>query len=99
MGFAIAGASARGFVESRSSGTDSDRAEGIGRANCGGCVAGAISIADAQIYLAAGRAGRVTMDKTLELLARYESRNVTFMEADRSWPIVWERARGMYVWD
>ncbi|MGZ5544962.1 MAG: aspartate aminotransferase family protein [Limisphaerales bacterium] len=39
------------------------------------------------------------MDKTLQLLARYESRNVTFMEDDRSWPIVWERARGMYVWD
>jgi acetylornithine/succinyldiaminopimelate/putrescine aminotransferase len=39
------------------------------------------------------------MDKTLQLLARYESRNVTFMEEDRSWPIVWERARGMYVWD
>lgn len=39
------------------------------------------------------------MDKTLQLLARYESRNVTYMEVDRSWPIVWERARGMYVWD
>jgi acetylornithine/succinyldiaminopimelate/putrescine aminotransferase len=39
------------------------------------------------------------MDKTLELLTRYESRNVTYMEQDRSWPIVWERARGMYVWD
>jgi acetylornithine/succinyldiaminopimelate/putrescine aminotransferase len=39
------------------------------------------------------------MDKTLQLLARYESRNVTYMEEDRSWPIVWERARGMYVWD
>lgn len=39
------------------------------------------------------------MDKTLELLARYESRNVTYIEEDRSWPIVWERARGMHVWD
>src|SRR5436190_368960 len=39
------------------------------------------------------------MDKTLQLLARYESRNVTYMEEDRSWPIVWQRARGMYVWD
>jgi acetylornithine/succinyldiaminopimelate/putrescine aminotransferase len=39
------------------------------------------------------------MDKTLELLGRYESRNVTYMEEDRSWPIVWERAKGMYVWD
>ncbi|HEY6226437.1 MAG TPA: aspartate aminotransferase family protein, partial [Verrucomicrobiae bacterium] len=49
--------------------------------------------------MAAGRARGVTMDKTLELLARYESRNVTYMEADRSWPIVWERALGMHVWD
>ena len=39
------------------------------------------------------------MDKTLQLLARFESRNVTYMENDRSWPIVWERARGMHVWD
>src|SRR3954467_4919417 len=39
------------------------------------------------------------MDKTLQLLARYESRNVTYMEDERPWPIVWERASGMYVWD
>jgi acetylornithine/succinyldiaminopimelate/putrescine aminotransferase len=37
--------------------------------------------------------------KTLKLLQEYESRNVTFMESDRSWPIVWERASGMFVWD
>lgn len=36
---------------------------------------------------------------TLELLRRYESRNVTFMEPDGSWPIVWERAKGVHVWD
>lgn len=36
---------------------------------------------------------------TLELLRRYESRNVTFMEQDGSWPIVWQRARGVHVWD
>ena len=36
---------------------------------------------------------------TLELLRRYESRNVTFMEQDGSWPIVWARARGVHVWD
>src|SRR6185369_16253976 len=35
----------------------------------------------------------------LRLLRTYESRNVTFMEPDGSWPIVWERARGVYVWD
>ena len=36
---------------------------------------------------------------TLALLRSHESRNVTFMEADGSWPIVWERARGVNVWD
>src|SRR5215831_16619489 len=35
----------------------------------------------------------------LELLRKYESRNITFIEADGSWPIVWERARGVHVWD
>jgi 4-aminobutyrate aminotransferase-like enzyme len=37
--------------------------------------------------------------KTLDLLHDYESRNITFVEADGSWPIVWERARGAQVWD
>ena len=37
--------------------------------------------------------------ETLELLERFESRNVTFIEPDGSWPIVWERARGAQVWD
>jgi 4-aminobutyrate aminotransferase-like enzyme len=35
----------------------------------------------------------------LSLLLRYESRNVTFIDADGTWPIVWERARGVHVWD
>jgi 4-aminobutyrate aminotransferase-like enzyme len=35
----------------------------------------------------------------IELLREYESRNILFTEADGSWPIVWERARGVYVWD
>jgi len=35
----------------------------------------------------------------LALLRSYESRNVTFLEPDGSWPIVWERARGVHVWD
>src|SRR2546430_17421579 len=34
-----------------------------------------------------------------DLLRRYESRNVTFIEPDGSWPIIWERARGGHVWD
>lgn len=35
----------------------------------------------------------------LALLRAYESPNVTYMEEDGSWPIVWERARGLHVWD
>jgi 4-aminobutyrate aminotransferase-like enzyme len=37
--------------------------------------------------------------EVLDLLRRHESRNVTFMERDGSWPIVWERAKGVHVWD
>src|SRR5213595_4207869 len=37
--------------------------------------------------------------QVLEQLKRFESRNVTFIEPDGSWPIVWERARGTQVWD
>ncbi|MFO1513720.1 MAG: aspartate aminotransferase family protein [Verrucomicrobiota bacterium] len=38
-------------------------------------------------------------DAILRQLRDYESRNVTFTEADGSWPIVWERAQGVHVWD
>jgi 4-aminobutyrate aminotransferase-like enzyme len=40
--------------------------------------------------------------KTKEIIQQlhdFESRNVTFIEADGSWPIVWERAKGAFVWD
>ena len=37
--------------------------------------------------------------KTLQLLRGFESRNVTFLEPDGSWPMVWERAQGLHVWD
>jgi len=37
--------------------------------------------------------------QVVELLKRFESRNVTFIEPDGSWPTVWERARGAQVWD
>src|SRR6478735_4405786 len=37
--------------------------------------------------------------KVLQLIREYESRNVTFLEPDGSWPIVWERAKGVHVWD
>jgi 4-aminobutyrate aminotransferase-like enzyme len=35
----------------------------------------------------------------LKQLRTYESRNILFVEPDGSWPIVWERAKGVYVWD
>jgi 4-aminobutyrate aminotransferase-like enzyme len=38
-------------------------------------------------------------NRALRLLRQYESRNVTHLAPDGSWPIVWERARGMHVWD
>jgi 4-aminobutyrate aminotransferase-like enzyme len=41
----------------------------------------------------------MTTRQTLEFLRAYESRNITFVEPDGSWPIVWERARGVRVWD
>ena len=41
----------------------------------------------------------MTARQTIALLRQYESRNVTFTEPDGSWPIVWERARGVHVWD
>ena len=42
----------------------------------------------------------MTETKTiLQLLRAYESRNVMFFDPDGSWPIVWERAKGVHVWD
>jgi 4-aminobutyrate aminotransferase-like enzyme len=38
-------------------------------------------------------------DSTLEMLRRHESRNITFLEPDAGWPIVWKRAKGCRVWD
>jgi 4-aminobutyrate aminotransferase-like enzyme len=37
--------------------------------------------------------------RILQQLRAYESRNVTFLEPDGSWPIVWDRAKGVRVWD
>ena len=37
--------------------------------------------------------------KILQQLRDFESRNVTFVEPDGSWPIIWERAKGVHVWD
>jgi 4-aminobutyrate aminotransferase-like enzyme len=41
----------------------------------------------------------MTESHTLGLLRRFESRNVTFIDPDGSWPIVWQRAKGVHVWD
>ncbi len=37
--------------------------------------------------------------KILQLLRDFESRNVTFLEPGGSWPIVWDRAKDVFVWD
>ena len=37
--------------------------------------------------------------ETLRLLRLYESPNVTHLDPDGRWPIVWDRARGCAVWD
>ena len=37
--------------------------------------------------------------QTLRLLQTYESRNVTFVAADGTWPIVWKKAKGCHVID
>ena len=41
----------------------------------------------------------MTTRQTIEMLREYESRNVLFTEPDGSWPIVWERVKGVHVWD
>lgn len=41
----------------------------------------------------------MTATKILQQLRDFESRNVTYIAGDGSWPIVWERARGVFVWD
>jgi 4-aminobutyrate aminotransferase-like enzyme len=43
--------------------------------------------------------GAMNARQTLQLLRAFESPNVTFMEKDGSGPMVWERARGVHVWD
>ena len=41
----------------------------------------------------------MTTRQTIQLLRDHESRNVLFTEPDGSWPIIWERAQGVCVWD
>ncbi len=37
--------------------------------------------------------------KILQQLRDFESRNILFSESDGSWPIIWERAKDVFVWD
>ena len=39
------------------------------------------------------------MDETLNLLEKFESPNVTFIDKSGDWPIVWEQASGCHVYD
>src|SRR5690242_4126430 len=88
------------ILEKSSPRPDADFASGTGGKNHCGCPAGAIPSANAQSHLGTGAArGLMTTRQTLSLLREYESRNVTFIERDGSWPIVWERAKGVHVWD
>jgi 4-aminobutyrate aminotransferase-like enzyme len=41
----------------------------------------------------------VATENILQSLRDFESRNVTFIAKDGSWPIVWDRAKGVSVWD
>ena len=38
-------------------------------------------------------------EDVLDLLKKYESRNITFIDPDGSFPIIWEKAGGVYVYD
>ncbi len=38
-------------------------------------------------------------DNTIALLREYESRNITFIDPAGDWPIVWTKAKGVYVRD
>lgn len=47
----------------------------------------------------ASRSGSPGGAEVFRLLKRFESRHVTAVTPDGTWPIVWKRARGAYVWD
>src|SRR6185369_13089539 len=88
-------------IEKSSAGPDGNFATATRRKNNYRRFASAVSSSNAQDYLGAG-ATRSLVSKTENILAQlraYESRNVTFIERDGSWPIVWERAKGVHVWD
>jgi len=75
------------------------------RTNCGRRAAGSVSGSDAQNHLAAGAARGINKATTDEQspdsrpAPPIRIRNITFVDPDGSWPIAWERARGVHVWD
>src|SRR5207244_12693383 len=42
---------------------------------------------------------KLNQAQVLDQLRLYESQNVTLIEPDGRWPLVWDRARGMHIWD
>ena len=40
-----------------------------------------------------------TTSGTLDVLREFESRNILFTEPDGSWPMVWAKAKGVWVWN
>ncbi len=56
-------------------------------------------MAATRLYAVSIRGQKMKSQQTIQLLRDYESRNIVFVEPDGSWPIVWERAKDVHVWD
>jgi 4-aminobutyrate aminotransferase-like enzyme len=56
-------------------------------------------VSNTEIRMSKSDLASMTTRETLELLRRHESRNVMFCDPDGTWPIVWDRAEGVHVWD
>src|SRR5208283_5275881 len=52
-----------------------------------------------RVSITIGERSRMHPRRVFNRLRKFESRNITFIESDGSWPIVWQRAKGVYVWD
>src|SRR5580700_10662630 len=88
VGAAVEAGAAGQIVEAGAGRPDADYAPGTGGADHRRRAARAVSSAVAQDHLGAG-AARGLMNKTSRVLNQirdYESRNVTFIEPDGSWP-------------
>jgi 4-aminobutyrate aminotransferase-like enzyme len=56
-------------------------------------------VAATRFYAVSIQGEKMKSQQTIQLLRDYESRNIVFIEPDGSWPIVWERAKDIHVWD